>query len=298
MRIILLTGMSGSGKSTAIHSLEDLGFYAIDNLPLRFLDQMIELIGTTEVEKLALVFDARTARLTPGELTTIPSLLENVRTRGHQIDLVFLDASDEVLERRYSETRRRHPLSMQGSVKGGIGAERKVLEPLRSAATIVINTTSMSVHDLKREIQGAFASEPTEGKGMSITVLSFGYKHGVPPEADLMLDVRFLPNPYFVDDLRDYSGEDEAVARYVLDREETRAFMSKLGDFLAYLLPQYDQEGKAYLTIAIGCTGGRHRSVAIAAELAKKLEEGGRRVQVRHRDAGRWARKVSRGSGF
>jgi UPF0042 nucleotide-binding protein len=226
MRIILLTGMSGSGKSTAIHSLEDLGFYAIDNLPLRFLDQMIELIGTTEVEKLALVFDARTARLTPSELTTIQSLMENVRTRGHHIDLVFLDASDEVLERRYSETRRRHPLSAQGSVKGGIGAERKVLEPLRAAATIVINTTSMSVHDLKREIQGAFATEPSEGTGMAITVLSFGYKHGVPQEADLMMDVRFLPNPYFVEDLRDYSGEDEAVARYVLDRVETRSFMA------------------------------------------------------------------------
>ena len=295
MRIILLTGMSGSGKSTAIHSLEDLGFYAIDNLPLRFLDQMIELIGTTDVEKLALVFDARTARLMTTELTLMPSLLENVRKRGHHIDLVFLDASDEVLERRYSETRRRHPLSAQGSVKGGIGAERKMLEPLRTAATIVINTTSMSVHDLRREIQGSFASGPSEGTGMAITVLSFGYKHGVPLEADLMFDVRFLPNPYFVDELRDYSGEDEAVARYVLDREETQGFLEKLRNFLAYLLPQYDQEGKAYLTVAIGCTGGRHRSVAIAVEVAKKLEEEGRRVQVRHRDAGRWSRKVSRG---
>ena len=293
MRIILLTGMSGSGKSTAIHSLEDLGFYAIDNLPLRFLDQMIELIGTTEAEKLALVFDARTARVSPNELTLIPSLLDSVRQRGHQIDLVFLDASDDVLERRYSETRRRHPMSAQGSVKGGIGAERKMLDPLRAAATIVISTTAMSVHDLKRELQRSFASEP-EGTGMSITVLSFGYKHGVPPEADLMLDVRFLPNPYFVEDLRDYSGEDEAVARYVLDREETRGFLERLREFLAYLLPQYEQEGKAYLTIAIGCTGGRHRSVAIAAWLADKLQEEGRRVQVRHRDAGRLSRKLSR----
>ncbi len=294
MRIILLTGMSGSGKSTAIHSLEDLGYYAIDNLPLSFLDQMIELIRTTQVEKLALVFDARTARVSPNELTQLPTLLESLKKRGHQIDLVFLDASDEVLERRYSETRRRHPLSLQGSVKGGIGAERSLLDPLLSAATIVINTTSMSVHDLKHEIQGAFASGPSEGTGMSITLLSFGYKHGVPPEADLMLDVRFLPNPYFVDELRDYSGEDEAVARYVLEREETRAFLEKTREFLAYLLPQYDQEGKAYLTVAIGCTGGRHRSVAIAAELARRLGEDGRRVQVRHRDAGRWSRKISR----
>jgi RNase adapter protein RapZ len=294
MRIILLTGMSGSGKSTAIHSLEDLGFYAIDNLPLRFLDQMIELIGTTAVEKLALVFDARTAAVSPGELGQMTSLMDNVKKRGHQIDLVFLDASDEVLERRYSETRRRHPLSAQGSVKGGIGAERKMLEPVLDSATIVINTTSMSVHDLKRAIQGAFTTGPVEGPGMSITVLSFGYKHGVPPEADLMIDVRFLPNPYFVQELRDYSGEDEAVARYVLEREETRELMSKLRDLLAYLLPKYEKEGKAYLTVAIGCTGGRHRSVAIAAELTKKLAEEGRRVQVRHRDAGRWSRKVSR----
>jgi UPF0042 nucleotide-binding protein len=294
MRIILLTGMSGSGKSTAIHALEDLGFYAIDNLPLRFLDQMVELISHTAVEKLALVFDARTARVSPGELKEMTSLIDNERKRGHEIDLIFLDASDEVLERRYSETRRRHPLSAQGSVKGGIGAERKMLEPVLESATIVINTTSMSVHDLRREIQGHFSSGPSEGTGMSITVLSFGYKHGVPAEADLMFDVRFLPNPYFVEDLRDYSGEDEAVSRYVLDREETRTLLAKLSDFLAYLLPQYEQEGKAYLTIAIGCTGGRHRSVAIAAELVKKLAGEGRRVQVRHRDAGRWSRKVSR----
>ncbi len=291
MHIVLLTGMSGSGKSTAIHALEDLGFYAIDNLPLRFFDQVVDLIGTTEVEKLALVFDARTARVSPEELTAMPALLENVRKQGHQIDLVFLDASDEVLERRYSETRRRHPMSAQGSVKGGIGAERQMLEPLRQAATTVIKTTSMSVHDLVREIQTAFASAPTAGTGMSITVLSFGFKHGVPQEADLMLDVRFLPNPYFVDELRDYSGEDEAVARYVMDREEARAFLAKLLDFLGYLLPQYDQEGKAYLTIAVGCTGGRHRSVVIAGEVARQLEEQGRRVQIRHRDVARWSRR-------
>lgn len=296
MRIIVLTGMSGSGKSTAIHALEDIGYYAIDNLPLRFLDQMIELIGTTagEVEKLALVFDARTARVSPGELVLVPSLLEDIRERGHDIDLVFLDASDEVLERRYSETRRRHPLSAQGSVKGGIGAERTVLEPMRRAATTVMDTTSMSVHDLKREVQNAFATGPTAGTGMAITVLSFGYKHGVPQEADLVFDVRFLPNPYFVEELRDFSGEDDAVSRYVLDREECKIFLHKLKDLLAFLLPQYDQERKSYLTIALGCTGGRHRSVTIASVVKDWLEKDGRRVQVRHRDAGRW--KAPRGA--
>lgn len=285
MRVVVVTGMSGSGKSTAIKSLEDVGYYTIDNFPIRLLDKLVELFSgaSGEVEKLALVVDARAAR----ELEALPSVLERTQNDGHRIDMLFLDAGDEALERRYSETRRRHPLSPDGSVKGGIAAERSMLEPVRQLATTTVDTTRMSVHDLKREIQHAFAADRNLSAKLSVTVMSFGFKYGVPTEADLMFDVRFLPNPYFVESLRANSGEDENVAAYVLEREESQTFVTKTADLLRFLLPQYHQEGKAYLTLAIGCTGGRHRSVAIAKTLHQILESEGYRSQLRHRDVKR-----------
>jgi UPF0042 nucleotide-binding protein len=199
---------------------------------------------------------------------------------------VFLDAADDMLERRYSETRRRHPLSPDGTVKEGIAAERELLEPLRFSATRVIDTSNMSVHDLKKEISHLYSSVGAD-HGLSVSLMSFGFKHGAPAEADLVFDVRFLPNPHFVPELRPHTGIEEPVSRYVLDREETREFLKRLYNLLEFLIPKYQDEGKAYLTIAIGCTGGRHRSVALAREIAAWIEKSGRRVQVRHRDIAR-----------
>lgn len=289
MRIVVVTGMSGSGKTAALRALEDLGFYCIDNLPITLLDKLVELFSSTtgEVERLALVVDARMTQgsANPGHpLSMIPEALEMTRKAGHEVDLVFLNTSEEILERRFSETRRRHPLSSDGSVRAGIHAESVLLEPLERAATSKIDTTQMSVHELKAAIQHGFSSRPDSDVGPSVTVMSFGFKHGAPSHADLVFDVRFLPNPYFVEELRPLTGNDPAVARHVLDREETQIFVTKIEDLLAFLLPKYANEGKVYLTIAFGCTGGHHRSVALANLVGAWIEDRGGRVQVRHRD--------------
>lgn len=295
MRIVVLTGMSGSGKSTAIHALEDAGYYAIDNLPAKLIDKLVEVLSTAqgEIQKLALVIDARAAVLPRGgsevpgrsDLELVPRMLDTNRLAGHEVDLLFLDAADDVLERRYSETRRRHPLSPDGTVKSGIDSERRLLDPLRNAATKVLDSSNMSVHELRRQIQHMFSG--AGDLSLSVTVLSFGFKYGVPHEADLVFDVRFLPNPHFVPDLRPNTGENDAVARYVIDRDDTRTFLELLYGMLEFLIPKYQEEGKAYVTIAVGCTGGRHRSVAIAREVSQWLARRGRRVQVRHRDIDR-----------
>lgn len=289
MRIVVVTGMSGSGKTAALRALEDLGFYCIDNLPITLLDKLVELFSTAtgEVQRLALVVDARTAQSLPeAHLESIPTALEQTRREGHDVDLLFLDATDETLERRYSETRRRHPMSHDGSVRSGIASERALLGPLESAATKTIDSTALSVHELKAAVQHAFSSRST-AVGPSVTVMSFGFKHGAPTHADLIFDVRFLPNPYFVDDLRHMTGNDEAVARYVIDREDTQLFITKIQDLLDFLLPRYGDEGKAYLTIAFGCTGGHHRSVALTNAIAAWIEQRGGQAQVRHRDLSR-----------
>lgn len=291
MKIVVITGMSGSGKTNALRALEDIGYYAIDNLPIRLLDKLVELFSSAsgELQKLALVVDARTAGARDTEelsLASVPSALDSTRADGHDVDLVFLDTSDQVLARRFSETRRRHPLSTDGSVEAGIAAERSLLESLSQAATATIDTSRMSVHDLRREIQHAFHAASSSAH-LSVTVTSFGYKHGAPAETSLMFDVRFLPNPYFVEDLRPLSGKDAPVADYVLEMADTKQFLEHATRMIDFLLPRYEAEGKAYLTIAIGCTGGRHRSVAIAERVAEHVEAGGRRVQIRHRDVSR-----------
>jgi UPF0042 nucleotide-binding protein len=249
-RIVVLTGVSGSGKSTAVRALEDAGYFCIDNLPVVLLPQLTGL----------------------GEMAHPDTRLA----------LVFLDASDESLVRRYSETRRRHPLASDESVPTGIARERELLADLRDLADQVIDTSQLNVHDLKRLMMARFGES---GAALpSLTVISFGYRYGVPPQADLVFDLRFLPNPYFVPELKPLTGEDPRVASYVLERPETQEFLDRIVDLAQFLFPRYQREGKAYLTVALGCTGGKHRSVAVAAALAARLGAGRPDVQLQHRD--------------
>ncbi len=280
-RVVILTGVSGSGKSTALRALEDAGWYCVDNLPVVLLDRLVELSEQAGggVPRLALVVDARDTRFLP----EAPRAIEFLRRRGVRVDVLFLDASDESLVRRYSETRRRHPLAGEaGSVPEGIAAERRALQPLKDVAGEVADTTRLNAHELKQLIFSRFV-EGGSGR-MGVTVVSFGFRNGLPAHADLVLDVRFLPNPYFVPELRPHAGTDPRVRDFVLGQPDAGAFLDRLADFGAFLLPRYRAEGKSHLTLAIGCTGGRHRSVAIAEELARRFREAGTPSRVWHRD--------------
>ncbi len=280
-QVVILTGVSGSGKSTALRALEDAGHYCVDNLPIVLLERLIDLSGHTagEVWRLAAVVDARDARF----LGEAPRIIGELRARGVELTVLFLDASDESLVRRYSETRRRHPLAGEGeSVPDGIAAERRALAGLRAIADEVVDTTTLNVHDLKRLVARRFVGG--EGAQLGVTVVSFGFRFGLPAHADLVLDVRFLPNPYFVPGLRPLPGTDPTVRDFVLGQPDAAAFLDRIVDLGGFLLPRYRAEGKSYLTVAIGCTGGKHRSVAIAGELARRLEAGGQRIRLWHRD--------------
>ena len=278
-QIIVITGMSGSGKSTAIRALEDSGWFCIDNLPAPLLPKVTELSAPGgEDKKLAFVIDVREGRF----LADAPRVLDEARRAGHHVEVLFLDSSDDALVRRYSETRRRHPLGGRGGVHEGIARERAALKELREQAQHLVDTSSLTVHELKRQIQSRFGGEAT-GQ-LAVTLMSFGFKYGVPSQADLMFDVRFLPNPYFVPELKALTGKDPAVAAYVMDRPETKEFITRCFELLAFLLPRYQREGKAYLTVAVGCTGGKHRSVAVTAALAERLKEGWPGAHVFDRD--------------
>ncbi len=283
IRLVVVTGLSGSGKSTALHALEDLGFFCIDNLPILLLPRLLELGAhtTEDISRLALVLDAREGEL----LHETPAAIERARSDGHIVDVLFLDASDEILLRRYSETRRRHPLADSGSIEEGIAAERRKLAELRELADQIVDTSILNVHELKAAVQDRFTGTAGE-VDMSVTFLSFGFKYGLPPQADIVLDCRFLPNPHFDPELRPHTGLDEPVAKYVLDREETLSFLHRVQDLMSWLIPLYRRERKAHLTVAIGCTGGRHRSVALASHLGTHFETtlGNNTVGVRHRD--------------
>nr|WP_255652949.1 MULTISPECIES: RNase adapter RapZ [Myxococcus] len=276
--MVVITGMSGSGKSTAIRALEDAGFFCIDNLPVVLLPKLTELAGGGNIERMALVVDVREGVF----LKEAPRMLDEVRRAGHHVEVLFLDSSDDSLIRRFSETRRRHPLAPNGTVADGIKAEREALRDLREIADQVIDSSVLNVHDLKRMVQARFSPEPAAGP--SLSVMSFGYRYGVPPQADLVLDVRFLPNPYFVPEMKGLTGKVPKVAAYVLDRDEAQQFLEKVVDLCRFLFPRYQKEGKAYLTVALGCTGGKHRSVAIAAELTRRLTDENTRVQLWDRD--------------
>lgn len=280
-QLVILTGVSGSGKSTALRALEDSGFYCVDNLPIVLLEKLLDLSAHTagEVSRIAAVVDARDVRFLP----EAPRIIGELRGLGIDLTVLFLDATDESLVRRYSETRRRHPLSgADGTVQEGIAAERQALAGLHAVADEVVDTTSLNVHDLKRLVGRRFVTG--EGARLGVTVISFGFRYGIPAHADLVLDVRFLPNPYFVPELRSRVGTEPEVRDYVLSQPDAQAFLDRLYDFGGFLLPRYKAEGKSYLTIAIGCTGGKHRSVAIAGELARRLEVAGQAVRLWHRD--------------
>ena len=280
-QVVILTGVSGSGKSTALRALEDAGFYCVDNLPIVFLEKLLELSGHTagEVSRIALVVDAREGRF----LGDAPRVIQEVRQKGSDVQVLFLDASDDSLVRRYSETRRRHPLAGDGgSVPEGISAERRALADLKAIADEVIDTTTLNVHELKRLVARRFVAGG--GTRLGVTVVSFGFRFGIPTHADMVLDVRFLPNPYFIPELKPFPGTDPRVSGFVLGQPDAKAFLERLAELLGFLLPRYRTEGKSYLTIAIGCTGGKHRSVALAGALAERLEAAGQPVRLWHRD--------------
>jgi UPF0042 nucleotide-binding protein len=282
-RIVVVTGLSGAGKSTATKALEDLGFFCIDNLPVTLLPKLLELVshGTSdEVQRLAIVVDAREGRF----LDSTPAALEEVRREGHHLEVVFFDCADDALMRRFSETRRRHPLSPEGSVQEGIALERGMLTQLRALADQIVDTTRMNVHELRDVITAKFGG-PGQDDKLNLTLLSFGFRNGIPPASDLVFDVRFLPNPYFVEGLKPHPGTDPRVAAWVLERTQTQEFLARLESLLQFLIPQYRAEGKSYLTVSIGCTGGRHRSVVLAEELGRRLTEKQRaNVKITHRD--------------
>lgn len=278
LRIVVITGLSGSGKSTASRALEDMGFFCIDNLPMALLPKLLELGSASlgEYSKIALVMDLREKEF----LKAYREVFSQLRDEGFDLEILFLEASDEVLVRRYSETRRSHPLA--DGVWDGIHKEREMLAELRSLATLVMDTSNYNVHQLQMAIRDLFGQRPL-GRRMVLTFISFGYSHGIPQEADLLMDVRFLPNPYFVEDLKDLSGVDARIQDFSLGSAEAQDFLSHFQSLLEYLLPLYEREGKAYLTVAVGCTGGKHRSVAVAERMAR-IFGGQFPVRVKHRD--------------
>lgn len=282
-RFIVLTGLSGAGKSQAMRALEDLGYFCVDNLPITLLPIFAELTQRpdTEIEKAAVVIDVREGTL----LDQFPRVFESLRTmKDLAPTLIFLEASEAALVRRFSETRRPHPLARNRSALEGLREERAQLEPIRRMADEIIDTSAMNVHEL-RDAFMARSLGPARHGALSVTLLSFGFKYGLPLDADLVLDVRFLPNPHFVSRLRAQTGRDRPVVRFLDQFEDTREFLTRTTALLRFLIPRYAREGKSYLTVAIGCTGGRHRSVAIAEALAKSLRGlDGVRLRVKHRD--------------
>jgi UPF0042 nucleotide-binding protein len=281
---VIVTGLSGAGKSYAIKCLEDMGYFCVDNLPTTLIPTFADLcvLSTRQIRRIAVGVDVREGEY----LVHLVEILQELRSKGYPTEVLFLEATDETLVRRYSETRRRHPLAGNGSVLEGIRAERKAMADLREIADRIIDTSSLTVHQLKEFLATTYGRE-RPGRELSVTLVSFGYKHGIPYDADLVFDVRFLPNPHFVEQLRGRDGRDPEVREFVLEDPESRQFLDRLRDFLRFVVPLYRREGKAYLTVAVGCTGGRHRSVALVEELRAFLEELGAPPTAIHRDLDR-----------
>ena len=282
MRFVVVTGMCGGGKSTALHMLEDVGFYCVDNLPVPLIEQFVELIAMpgSEVEKVALGLDVRVDQ--PFE--DAQKALEKLKKNGYNFEILFMEAGDSVLLKRYKETRRMHPLSPGGRVEDGIHKERKILQDIKGKADYVIDTSNLLTRELKEEIDRIFVKNE-EYNSLMVTILSFGFKHGIPADADLVFDVRFLPNPYYIEELKYKTGNDKEVQDYVMSFPEAGVFIDKLTDMLEFLIPNYVKEGKYQLVIGIGCTGGKHRSVTLANKLYERLKnKGNYGLKIAHRD--------------
>src|SRR5579871_5769823 len=280
--LVVITGMSGSGKASVLKAFEDLGYYCVDNLPVELIPRFAELaLQSRDIRRTALVVDVREGT----KLEKLPGILQSVR-QMIPTKIVFLEASDAVLVRRFSETRRPHPLGTDAPVKSALKQERRHLGKIRSLADYVIDTSKFNVHELRALINERFHEKSPE-KSILVSSVSFGFRQGVPEDADLIFDVRFLPNPHFVPEFRPLTGRDPRVAKYIRSFPQTQEFVSRISDLLVYLLPHYIHEGKSYLTIGFGCTGGQHRSVMIAEEVGKKLRRAGYRVKVVHRDSPR-----------
>jgi UPF0042 nucleotide-binding protein len=277
--LVIVTGISGAGKASALKAFEDLGYHAVDNLPLELLPDFADLVGkSTEIESAAIVVDIREGQT----LDRLPEILKDVKM-VLPTSVVFLDAKDDVLVRRYSETRRPHPLSRSETVSRSIVEERQLLDPIRNVADTLIDTSNFNVHELRANIQSRF-SHDDRTKHLLVSCLSFGFKNGVPLDADMVFDVRFLPNPHFVPEFRNKTGKDPKVAEFVGSFPQTVEFLSRVTELMLYLLPHYVEEGKSYLTVAFGCTGGQHRSVMMAEEMAQRLKNAGYHVKALHRD--------------
>ncbi len=278
--LVIITGLSGSGKGTALKALEDLGYYAVDNLPIDLIPKFAELIREAHnIRRAALVVDIREGEA----LEKFPALFKRIGRRV-PTRLLFLEADDSALVRRFSETRRPHPLGIGQSVTASVRRERERLGPIRRLADPIINTTKFNVHELRETIHNTFGTAGS-GSKILVQVTSFGYRHGVPPDSDLVFDVRFLPNPNYIPAFKNLTGKNPGVARYIRSFPQTKEFIERISDLLIYLIPHYIEEGKSYLTISFGCTGGHHRSVLIAAEIRKNLAAAGFRVKETHRDA-------------
>lgn len=278
--LVVITGMSGSGKASVLKAFEDLGYYCVDNLPVGLIPRFADLTkDSSEVENAALVADIREGE----QLQKLPNIIRSLKKQLNTT-VIFLEASDESLLRRFSETRRPHPLGKDSTVRSALRRERRALQPIRAMADLVVDTSRFTVHELRAHITAKFAAGETD-KDILISVVSFGYKAGVPNDADLLFDVRFLPNPHFVPEFRRFTGRHPRVAKYIRSFPQTQEFINRISELLIYLVPHYVREGKSYLTIGFGCTGGQHRSVLIGEEVKKRLARAGYRVKVVHRDS-------------
>jgi UPF0042 nucleotide-binding protein len=278
--LVIITGMSGSGKASVLKAFEDMGYYAVDNLPAELMPRFGDLVkASAEIDRAALVVDVREGT----RMGRLPQYIQKLKKQIHTT-VLYLEASDDTLIRRFSETRRPHPLGRNNeTVKGSLASERRRLDPIRNIADVVIDTSKFNVHELRAHILERFQRE-SQDRGILVSCVSFGYKQGVPSDADLVFDVRFLPNPHFVPEFRPLSGRHPKVAKYIRSFPQTQEFISRISDLLVYLLPHYIREGKSYLTIGFGCTGGQHRSVMIAEEVAKRLKKAGYKMKIVHRD--------------
>lgn len=290
MRFVIVTGMSGAGKSQAIKFLEDIGFFCVDNLPPSLIPKFAEICfaPNSEINKVALGIDIRGGRL----FSDLFSGLSSVKDNGYNYEILFLDASDDVLVKRYKETRRKHPLALEDRINTGIEKERKILNDVKERSSYIIDTSNLLTRQLKEEINHIFL-EDKKFESLIITVLSFGFKYGIPNDSDLVFDVRFIPNPYYISDMKEPTGNDDKVKDYVMKWSESQQFLNKLKDMVEFLIPNYIKEGKNQLVISIGCTGGKHRSVTLANALYNSLKQCGHRVIIEHRDIDKDSKRKS-----